>query len=1074
MMQYRRLGRTNLLVSAVGFGTCQLRRVPEQQAIDTLKRGFELGVNLVHTAPDYEGADDLVAQAIKESRRPVFVLSQGYGDVAHCEWLFESACRRSKTRRLEMFGIACIDDREFLGEPVRGPGGLLEFLEKKKAQGRLGGIFCTTHGTPEYIAGLVTSGRFDAIMLAYNVLGFHLLSYHPSAPRMVEDIPRNKSLIFPLAAAHDVGLLVMKPLAGGLLCPSKSFPPRARFSPTFGELAAGEILRDILEHPEIASVVPGTASVEEAEENARAGHAPKPLAPERRRALAAVLDVAKRTVCSRCGDCDSLCSQRLPVSWLFRDAYINHYPAETFETIDQHRYFSLHPADTAVCSTCPNVTCACPNGIDIPASLIVAHTEMMARRAEGVLPEGTAVLGSHPSAEVFAAHVVMREIPQRLSAGQPMCGGVWVQNVGAETWKAPRPNEGTAGIELDVYMSSALVTSVPLRHDVEPGTRTHFAFMIDAPDSSGSAELQLLLRAPRSPSTMWSTLTLLETELTASEGRATPTPAAEVPEYGVDYLDHDIPVRLRRGSVIGVHVQLRNTGRKTWHTQHPEGRCVDLVVMCDEEVWATHHLPHSQVLAGERITIPFTLRVPDAPGRHTLKIDLVEQGVTWFEQQGTKTLIVTFDVDMVPASPSEVLYADASALSPWHYQATAGIHRGLSGETYPLFASRADGCHLWDLEGRRYIDYIMGWGSALLGYNEPRIRNAIIAAMDCAPVVPFPHRLEIDVSRMLVEDVPSAEMVMFGKNGSDVCTLAARVARVFTGRTKILFSGYHGWGDWWVEQAGFAATGVPDRRVPLIHPFRFNDLADFTRLFELHRDDLAAVMLEPAGPAEAGRLREDADANFLAAIATMTRDAGALLIYDEIMTGFRYPGGSAQHATGVVPDLTCLGKALAAGMPLSALVGRARILTRAMANTHYGPTYRGEVYSLAAARAALEIYRHESVAEHVWHYGEKLRQGVDQVCASVSVAARMAGPPFRMGLRFDEPDPLRAALQRTLYFQELLRAGILTYDGVMLPSYAHNDSALAETLSAIGRALERVARAIRDDTLDRLVEIPLR
>jgi hypothetical protein len=215
-----------------------------------------------------------VAEAVRESGRDVLILSQGYGDLAHFEWLFESACRKFGTTRLPMFGIACVDDREYLGEPVWGPGGMVEFLEKRRAEGRLGGIFCTTHGAPEYIARLVTSGCFDAIMLSYNALGFHLLSYHPDPSRRYEDIARNRSEIFPLAARHDVGLMIMKPLAGGLLCESKSFPPRAAFSAAPGRLTAAEVLRDILRHPEVASVVPGTSSVEEAEENARAGHEP--------------------------------------------------------------------------------------------------------------------------------------------------------------------------------------------------------------------------------------------------------------------------------------------------------------------------------------------------------------------------------------------------------------------------------------------------------------------------------------------------------------------------------------------------------------------------------------------------------------------------------------------------------------------------------------------------------------------------------------------------------------------------------------------------------------------------------
>ena len=138
----------------------------------------------------------------------------------------------------------------------------------------------------------------------------------------------------------------MKPLAGGLLCESKSFPPRAAFSAAPPKLTAAEVLRDILRHPEVSCVVPGTSSVEEAEDNARAGHDAARGVLERRTTRSdPIIDEIKATICSRCGLCDSLCSKHLPVSWLFRDAYITHYPSETFETVDDLRYFNLHPWD---------------------------------------------------------------------------------------------------------------------------------------------------------------------------------------------------------------------------------------------------------------------------------------------------------------------------------------------------------------------------------------------------------------------------------------------------------------------------------------------------------------------------------------------------------------------------------------------------------------------------------------------------------------------------------------------------------------------------------------------------------
>src|SRR5262249_40680259 len=231
--------------------------------------------NLIHTAPDYEGADDLIARAVKETSREVIVCSQGYGSMDQFELLFEQTCAKLGKERLELFGIACIEDREWFGENVWGTGGMVEFLLRKKAEGRLGGLFCTTHRPPEGIKKLIEAGVFDALMIPYNVLGFHLmseccppLSEDPAADpcdltglrrRRDEgfaDLPGNKTEVFPLARERDVGLMIMKPLAGGLLCDGKAFPPRVPLHPQIGRITAGEALRLILRSPEVACVVP--------------------------------------------------------------------------------------------------------------------------------------------------------------------------------------------------------------------------------------------------------------------------------------------------------------------------------------------------------------------------------------------------------------------------------------------------------------------------------------------------------------------------------------------------------------------------------------------------------------------------------------------------------------------------------------------------------------------------------------------------------------------------------------------------------------------------------------------------
>jgi glutamate-1-semialdehyde aminotransferase len=216
----------------------------------------------------------------------------------------------------------------------------------------------------------------------------------------------------------------------------------------------------------------------------------------------------------------------------------------------------------------------------------------------------------------------------------------------------------------------------------------------------------------------------------------------------------------------------------------------------------------------------------------------------------------------------------------------------------------------------------------------------------------------------------------------------------------------------------------------------------------------------------------DADPDFLREVAAVTRREGALLIFDEVFTGFRYPGGSVQKAMGVIPDLACFGKALSGGMPLSAVVGRREVFS-VSGRISYGPTFRGEVYSLAAAREALTVYKEQDVPGRVWSHGDRLKEGVNRICQRLAVPAEMVGPPFRMLLILHEADEYRRSLMRALVHQALLKEGILNYHGViMVPSYAHDDEALAKTLRAFEQALSLLVEVHSADTFALHLEIP--
>ena len=442
--------------------------VPRSSALRTLLRGFDLGVNIVHTAPDYEGADDIVSEAVRRSRRRIIVCSQGYGEMSLFASLFERARQLFAPRhdgRLDLFGIACVDDRELLGENVWGSGGMVEYLQEKKRQGLLRGSFCTTHGRPEYIRKLITSGAFDAVMMAYNPLGFHLLSASLGKDR-VESLPQNAGL-FSIAAQHDVGVMLMKPLAGGLLCDGKAFHPHHSDSAAV-KLRAQEILRYLLlTHPTVACVMPGTASPAEAEENASAACVPLELSPESVQTIQQRITALQASVCSRCGKCDELCSKGLPISWLFRAAYIDQRRSMTFETPRGHEYFELHPSDKLACQSCASVTCRCPVDIDIPATLAMQHQAMLELRRRGVLARRSPMPQRD---EVLAAAVLRQEAFK--SSGRTFLRVV-VENVGSQPWIPARHQR--------IYLEAKLrgrTAKTPLQGDVPAGERCHFVFPV--------------------------------------------------------------------------------------------------------------------------------------------------------------------------------------------------------------------------------------------------------------------------------------------------------------------------------------------------------------------------------------------------------------------------------------------------------------------------------------------------------------------------------------------------------------------------------------------------------------------
>jgi glutamate-1-semialdehyde 2,1-aminomutase len=392
---------------------------------------------------------------------------------------------------------------------------------------------------------------------------------------------------------------------------------------------------------------------------------------------------------------------------------------------------------------------------------------------------------------------------------------------------------------------------------------------------------------------------------------------------------------------------------------------------------------------------------------------------------------------------------------------SSGIFQTPGGKL-PVLIKEARGCYSTDTSGRTYIDYIMGWGTAVLGFSHPKVEAAIRDHLSKGLTLSLMHPIEIDVAERLCAMVPCAQKVAFGKNGSDVLAMAVRVARAYTGREKILFCGYHGIHDWYMAAVP-RCPGIPRSLRDLILPFPYNDLNALEEILEANEGTVAGLVMEPV----AETLPEP---GFLEGVRKLTRRHGVVLIFDEIITGFRLARGGAQEYFQVEPDLACLAKCMANGMPLSALAGPPE-LAEAISAVMYGLTFRGETLSLAAARAVLDVIREEPVCEHLWSTGNTIREWMCDAAKRNGVPLSLHGPSPRMSFHMESVSGLSKKELLAYFIQECLAGGVLQ-NGNLLPSYAHDEAAIDASLKVFEQALQAVGRAMDRRSLDGLLHIP--
>jgi glutamate-1-semialdehyde aminotransferase len=374
----------------------------------------------------------------------------------------------------------------------------------------------------------------------------------------------------------------------------------------------------------------------------------------------------------------------------------------------------------------------------------------------------------------------------------------------------------------------------------------------------------------------------------------------------------------------------------------------------------------------------------------------------------------------------------------------------------PIYLQRGAGAHVWDVDGNEYIDYTSGVGSIILGYCYPRINQAIARQLADGTNLGLIHPLEVEAAELIVENIPCAEMLRFLKTGSGATTAAVRIARAYTGRDKIIKGEYHGWHDWTMAHTSRNA-GIPKVLRDTVFYVEYNNLAQYEALFSEHPEEIAAVITEPV-ELEPPRL------DFLNKLKKLAHAHGALLIFDEVVTGFRFGLGGAQEYFGVTPDLACFGKATSNGMPLSAVVGRAEIFKNVSKKIFMSTTFGGEMLSLAACVANIQELKEMPVIDHIWAVGKRLKDGANELAGSIGVNIECLGYPPRINLVFrDEGGNLSDEL-KSLFLQEAVKRGVLM-GWQMFPTYSHSDEDVSRTLEAFEDAMRICKRAVQENNV---------
>jgi 3-aminobutanoyl-CoA transaminase len=395
------------------------------------------------------------------------------------------------------------------------------------------------------------------------------------------------------------------------------------------------------------------------------------------------------------------------------------------------------------------------------------------------------------------------------------------------------------------------------------------------------------------------------------------------------------------------------------------------------------------------------------------------------------------------------LFEEACALVPGGVLGARKPADFIQGE-YPIFLDTGKGCRLIDVDGNEFIDFLCGYGPIILGYREDEVDDAVTEQIkEKGFCFTLTQKFQNHLAKKLTELVPSSEMSIFLKTGSDATTASIRIARAYTGKLKVMRCGYHGWHDWCVEMKG----GIPSKFYEDVFEFQYNRLDQLEELMAAHGDDTAAIIMTPFGHPNHQKMQEP-EAGFLEGVRALADQYGAVLVFDEIRTAFRLRMGGAQELYGVTPDLTVLGKAIASGYPISVVTGKRDVMMSAADKLFISSTFFPNSEGFVAALKTIEILERDNVLENIWEKGDRFIEKIRGLLKAYDVGAELTGVGPMFYITFEKDEDGTYKNKRTDFYTQMIRKKFFfsPYHHAYI-CYRHTEEDLTLTLTAIEESL---------------------